>query len=26
MVDTISGATYTSNGIMQAVINALAPA
>ena len=26
VVDTISGATYTSNGIMQAVINALAPA
>lgn len=26
IVDTISGATYTSNGIMQAVINALAPA
>ncbi|MDO9492452.1 FMN-binding protein [Acetobacterium sp.] len=26
LVDTISGATYTSNGIMQAVINALAPA
>jgi len=26
VVDTISGATYTSNGIMQAVINALTPA
>lgn len=26
VVDSISGATYTSNGIMQAVINALAPA
>lgn len=26
VVDAISGATYTSNGIMQAVINALAPA
>jgi len=26
LVDTISGATYTSNGIMQAVINALEPA
>jgi uncharacterized protein with FMN-binding domain len=26
VVDTISGATYTSNGIIQAVINALAPA
>lgn len=26
IVDTVSGATYTSNGIMQAVINALQPA
>ncbi|KNZ41826.1 FMN-binding protein [Acetobacterium bakii] len=26
VVDTISGATYTSNGIMQAVLNALQPA
>lgn len=26
VVDTISGATYTSNGVMQAVINALEPA
>ncbi|MBU4440474.1 MAG: FMN-binding protein, partial [Acetobacterium sp.] len=26
VVDSISGATYTSNGVMQAVINALEPA